>query len=80
MKKRKNSECLINPARESLLAFSFYLYERNKNVLQLSGEILRNLDIGFNDGKDINSTIIGNASVSMWFWTLGAYEIVRTIS
>jgi len=86
MKNRKNIECLINPTREQvlerepLLAFSVYLSERNNNVLQLSDEILSNLELGFNDGRHIDATIIGNASVSMWFWTLGAYEIVRTIS
>jgi hypothetical protein len=86
MKNRNNIECLINPTREKvlerepLLAFSFYLSERNNNVLQLSDEILINLELGFSDGNKINTSIIGNASISMWFWTLGAYEIVRTIS
>ena len=86
MKNRKNIECLINPTREEvlerepLLAFSFYLSERNNNVLYLSDEILENLELGFKYSQGIDETIIGRASIFMWFWTLGAYEIVRTIS
>ena len=79
-------ECLINPTekqileREPLLAFSFYLSGRNNILLHLSDEIIKKLDDGFQDGKSVNGILIGEASTSMWFWLLGAYEVVRTIS
>jgi hypothetical protein len=84
MKDRKNIKCLINPTREEILerepliAFSFYLSDKNNLLLNLSDEILENLDKGF--GDKIDTKLIGDASSWTWFWTLGAYEIVRTIS
>lgn len=84
MKDRKNIKCLINPTREEILerepliAFSFYLSDKNSLLLNLSDEILENLDKGF--GDKIDTKLIGDASSWTWFWTLGAYEIVRTIS
>ncbi len=46
----------------------------------MSDEIIKKLDKGFKDGKSVDCSIIGDASFLMWLWTLGAYEIVRTIS
>ncbi len=65
--------------REPLMAFSFYLSGRNNVLLSISDEIIDNLDNGFL-GQTIKSDLIGNASTSLWLWTLGAYEVVRTIS
>jgi len=84
MKDRINIKCLVNPTleeileREPLLAFSFYLSEKNNLLLDLSDKILKNLDKGF--GDTIYTEFIANASSWTWFWTLGAYEVVRTIS
>lgn len=84
MKDRKNIKCLVNPTkeeileREPLIAFSFYLSDKNNLLLHLSDEIIENLDKGF--GTNIDTKIIGDASSWVWFWTLGAYEVVRTIS
>lgn len=84
MNYRKNIEYLVNPTqeeileREPLIAFSFYLSNKNNLLLHLSDEILENLDKGF--GEKINTKLIGEASFWTWFWTLGAYEVVRTIS
>jgi hypothetical protein len=84
MKDRKNIKCLVNPTkeeileREPLIAFSFYLSDKNNLLLHLSDEILENLDKGF--GDTMNTKLIGDASSWTWFWTLGAYEVVRTIS
>lgn len=78
-------KCLINPTRkecldrEPLLGFSFYLSDRNNAVLSLADEIILNLDKGFSKSP-LTTEPIGRASASMWFWVLGAYEIVRTIS
>jgi len=86
MKSGDKLECLINPTeeqrleREPLLAFSFYLSGRNNILLHLSDEIIKKLDDGFNDGQRVNGALIEEASTSMWFWLLGAYEVVRTIS
>lgn len=86
MKNRHNIKCLINPTREEvldrepLLAFSYYLSGQNNSLLFLSDEIVKKIDEGFNDCKNINATLIGQASFLMWLWTLGAYEVVRTIS
>jgi len=71
MKDRKNIECLVNPTkeevleREPLLAFSFYLSEKNNILLYLSDEIIKNLDKGF--GDRINTILIGDTSKWIWF-------------
>ncbi len=81
----KRLECLSNPAdeeiyaREPLLAFSFYLSGCNNTLLSFSKEILEKLDNGF-EGQTIHAGLIGNASALLWLWTLGAYEVIRTIS
>lgn len=84
MKNRRFKECLENPTeemltREPLMAFSFYLSGRNNVLLFLSDEIIDNLDKGFT-GSTIQAELIGRASTLIWLWTLGAYEVVRTIS
>lgn len=82
---KKRFDTLINPTekelleREPLMAFSFYLSGRNNVLLLLSDEIIDNLDNGFSISP-INAEFIDKASTSMWFWTLGAYEVIRTIS
>lgn len=82
---KKRFDTLINPTekemfeREPLMAFSFYLSGRNNVLLLLSDEIVDNLDNGFSTST-INGGLIDKASTSMWFWTLGAYEVIRTIS
>lgn len=81
-KKDKRMKCLINPteegilAREPLIAFSFYLSSRNNVLLSVSDEIIENLDEGFSNN---HTGLIGHASTLMWFWTLGAYEVIRTM-
>jgi hypothetical protein len=85
MKSRRFKECLENPTeeemftREPLMAFSFYLSGRNNVLLYLSDEIIENLDNGF-IGPTIKAGFIDRASTLLWLWTLGAYEVIRTIS
>jgi len=77
-------DVLINPTweqmvqREPLMAFSFYLSGRKNVLLAFADEIIENLDRGFsgtvNDGGRIE-----RAESLMWLWTLGAYEVVRTM-
>lgn len=75
---------LINPSqdeelnREPLLAFSFYLSSRVLQLLSLAVEINDDLDKGF-DANAVDGTQIGRTSTMMWLWTLGAYEMVRTM-
>lgn len=78
-------KCLIDPTekeridREPLLNYSFFLSSKNILLLDMIDTIIGNLDSGFSS-KPINSDLIGEASVFTWFWVLGAYEIVRTMS
>src|SRR5271166_1019795 len=78
------TDVLINPTweqvveREPLIAFSFYLSGRINVLLAFACEIIENLDRGF------SSTVVDGGRVEraeslMWLWTLGAYEVVRTI-
>lgn len=84
---RKNRmELLINPTieqiynREPLLKFSFYLSDKNNLLLSLGDEIAEAINDGFTPKEGtIHCGIIGEASSMMWFWTLGAYEVIRTI-
>lgn len=64
--------------QEPLLAFSFYLSGKNNLLLSTKDEILDCLDNGFSN-KPFDMKFITHASALMWFWTLGAYEIVRTM-
>jgi hypothetical protein len=78
-------ECLLNPTheqlleREPLLAFSFYLSGRVLVLSDMAAEIVANLDQGFS-ADPINGGVIGRADTLMWFWLLGAYEVVRTMN
>ena len=84
MKKNPIKECLVNPteeetlAREPLIAFSFYLSGRNNTLLSLSDEIIKNIDDGFSMNT-LQGGQLERASTLMWLWTLGAYEVVRTM-
>jgi hypothetical protein len=87
MKKKrytKNWEVLVNPswedqvAREPLLAFSFVLSTRHNQLTTIADEILDNLDKGISKER-IDTTYITKAGILIWLWTLGAYEIVRTM-
>jgi hypothetical protein len=64
--------------RDPLLAFSFYLSGRVLVLCDLADEIVANLDQGFS-AEPIHGGVIGRADTLMWFWLLGAYEVVRTM-
>ncbi len=61
--------------QEPFLKFSFYLSGRNNIVISLLDEIIDLLEKGFEPQDKID-----DASTKAWFWNLGAYEIIRTIS
>ena len=77
-------DVLINPtqeqieARDPLIVFSFYLSGRVQALLAIADEIIENLDQGFS-GTVVNGSRVGRAESLMWLWTLGAYEVVRTM-
>ncbi len=78
-------ECLINPTddemiqREPLLKYSFYLSSKNNLLLNTIDTIKVKLEKGITE-KLINADLVADASILTWFWTLGAYEIVRTMT
>lgn len=78
-------ECLSNPTeeerinREPLLKFSYYLSSKNILLLNTIDTIIECLKTGFSENVT-NADDISDASVLTWFWTLGAYEMVRTMS
>lgn len=82
--KSRNWEMLINPTweqileREPLIAFSFYLSGRINVLIAIADEIIENLDQGFS-GAMLDGGRIERAESLMWLWTLGAYEVVRTL-
>jgi len=77
-------ECLISPTeeeifeRDPLSAFSFYLSGQVNILSAFADEIIENLDIGFS-ARSIDCERVARAESLMWFWILGAYEIVRTM-
>jgi hypothetical protein len=47
-------------------------------LFDIAGEIIENLDLGFS-GAVVDGSRIDRAESLMWLWTLGAYEVVRTM-
>ena len=82
--RRRIKEVLINPTweqvieREPLIAFSFYLSGRINVLLSIGDEIIDNLEQAYS-GSIVDGSQIGRAETLMWLWTLGAYEVVRTM-
>ncbi len=83
--KNTRMKCLFNPTeeerleREPLLKYSFYLSSKNILLLNTIDTIIENLDTGFSENFT-NADVISDGSILTWFWTLGAYEIIRTMS
>jgi hypothetical protein len=77
-------EVLVNPTwaqiveRDPLITFSHYLSGRVNVLSSFADEIIENLDIGFS-GQSVDNARIQRADSLMWFWLLGAYEVVRTM-
>ena len=77
-------KALVNPTREQMMAqdpiiaFSFYLCGRKNVLFDIADEIIENLDQGFS-GAVVDGSRIDRAESLMWLWTLGAYEVVRTM-
>ena len=77
-------QVLVNPTwaqtteREPLIAFSHYLSGRVNVLCSFGDEIIENLDNGFS-GQCVDGGRVERAESLMWFWLLGAYEVVRTM-
>ena len=75
---------LVNPTwaqtveREPLIAFSHYLSGRVNVLCSFADEIIENLDKGLS-GSCVDGGRVERAESLMWFWVLGAYEVVRTM-
>jgi hypothetical protein len=75
---------LINPTWDQtlehypLMGFSHYLTGRVEVLLAFADEIVENLDKAFS-GTAIQEEFLTRAESLMWLWTLGAYEVVRTM-
>ena len=65
-------------SRYPLLAFSVVLSTRNNQLATVADEILDNLDKGISS-QLIDCQYVTKAGISIWLWTLGAYELVRTM-
>lgn len=65
------------PTPSPLLAFSIYLSGRNQVLLALATEITEKLDACVSNS--VSPEPRARASDLMWLWTLGAYEVTRTI-
>jgi len=62
-----------------LAAFSFYLSGRNQVLLSIAEEIGKNLDAADSSAGSFPAGPRTRASDLMWLWTLGAYEVIRTM-
>jgi hypothetical protein len=75
---------LINPTWEQtlecypLMAFSHYLTGRVEVLHAFADEIVESLDKAFSR-KCVHYCFLVRAESLMWLWTLGAYEVVRTM-
>jgi hypothetical protein len=75
---------LVNPTweqiveRDPLIAFSHYLSGWVHVLCSFADEIIENLDRGFS-GQCVDGGRVERAESLMWFWLLGAYEVVRTM-
>ena len=77
-------QSFVNPTwaqaveREPLIAFSHYLSGQVNVLCCFADEIIESLDEGFSV-QGIDGGQLERAESLMWFWLLGAYEIVRTM-
>ncbi len=62
--------------QQPLAAFSYYLSGRHQALLTIADEIVAALDACIDDQAPART----RASNLMWLWTLGAYEVTRTMS
>ena len=82
--KDRFSEVLVNPTwdqiveRDPIIAFSHYLSGRVHVLLAFADEIIEHLNQGFR-GESVDGGQIERSESLMWFWTLGVYEVVRTM-
>jgi hypothetical protein len=77
-------DVLINPTweqvieRDPMVLFSWYLSGRKNVLLMIANEIIENLDEAFANNV-VHGGKLDRAESLFWLWTLGAYEVVRTM-
>lgn len=62
-----------------LAKYSFYAHGRVQLLMEVRGEILKELDLTFQDLKVLRFENLRRAESLSWLWVLGAYEVVRTM-
>ncbi len=67
------------PTQHPLAAFSIYLSGRHEVLLSIAKEIDEKLDACASSEGGFPHDARMRASDLMWLWTLGAYEVVRTM-
>jgi hypothetical protein len=84
--KSRYETTLINPTWEQIvendpiMAFSHYLSGRIAVLVRNGDMILECLDRGFSEAPEfVDGGLVERAESLMWLWTLGAYEVVRTM-
>lgn len=69
----------ITTTTHPLTGFSRYLAGRHHALLAIAAEIVDHLGACGPDEATVRSAARARASDLMWLWTLGAYEVVRTM-
>ncbi len=64
--------------KHPLAKFSYYLNGRVLGLKEIENEILDNLDNAFVDDVSYHEEI-SRAELLIWLWTLGSYEVIRTM-
>ena len=64
--------------KQPLARFSYYLNGRVRVLNEVKKEIIENLDKAFVDNAVFHEKI-SRAEMLFWLWSLGAYEVIRTM-
>lgn len=63
-----------------LAKYSFYAFGRVQVLMSVREEIIKELDLAYQDSHSLLAEHIIRAESLSWLWVLGAYEVVRTMS
>ena len=66
--------------RSPLALFSAYTYVQAQILEAQRNRVLDELDQAFPGGSDVYSPSLNSAYGNFWLWTLGAYEVARTMA
>ncbi len=66
--------------RDPLIAFSVYTHIQTVTLRSMAASIRSDLDAAVLDDSRIDATRMNSAYGAFWLWTLGAYEVLRTMA